>query len=243
MTSNCKYLFPFIAPPNGGKGTQTRLLNEKYQLPTFDMGATFRAIVKENTDPELKAEICSFIDNGRLVPVETVAKVFTVHFKRLMKACPDLPAFILDGFPRSKEQAEILDDFCKAEQGALVFGKAIYLNIGMDTVKKRATGRRFCTQENAHVYNINIDGFKPIESTTDGHTEWLCPIDNGVLFQRKDDAEETVVKRLREYALETDPLIEYFKNKNLLCEINGEQSPDQIASEIDQIILPFLAAS
>src|SRR5689334_3434828 len=108
-----KLLFPFVAPPNGGKGTQTRILSERYKLPTFDMGGTFRAILKEGQDPELAEELKFYMSQGKLVPVQTVLKVFTKGFEALAAKSPDAKGYILDGFPRNVEQAEGLMALCQ----------------------------------------------------------------------------------------------------------------------------------
>ena len=245
-----KLLFPFVAPPNGGKGTQTQILSERYQLPTFDMGSTFRAIMKEGRDPQLKAELESFMNNGKLVPVETVVKVFKKNFEVLAAQNPEAKGFILDGFPRSQEQAAALATLCQEWQATLA--KVIYLNVPMDVVKARATGRRFCSQDARHVYNVNDAKLAPkykkikadgsgVEIDAQGREVWQCTLDEAELIVRADDEPQTVEKRLVEYCKETDPLIAHYRQTQELAEINGDQSPDTVTQSIETVIHPILA--
>jgi adenylate kinase len=247
-----KFLFPFIAPPNGGKGTQTQILSERYNLPTFDMGATFRAILKEGKDPQLKAELESFMNNGKLVPVETVMKVFKKNFELLALAHPNAKGFILDGFPRNQDQANAFSELCTDWEAQLA--KVIYLNVSIDIVKMRATGRRFCSHNARHVYNIHDPKLAPkrekmkddhsgIDTDSQGRTVWLCDIDDAPLIIRPDDEPSTVEKRLIEYSKEADPLIAYFRKRQELAEINGEQDPDKVTQAIESLIQPILELS
>lgn len=246
-----KLLFPFVAPPNGGKGTQTQILSERYHLPTFDMGSTFRAIMKEGKDPELKAELESYMNNGKLVPISTVVRVFQKGFEDLAAQHPDARGFILDGFPRNREQADALMKLCQGWEAQL--SQAIYLNVGLDVVKTRATGRRFCSQNARHVYNVNDERLAPKQaqktpegvdaSDSQGRKVWLCDQDQAELIIRPDDEPATVEKRLAEYKKETDPLIAHLKEKGLLAEINGEQAPEKVTQTIESLIQPILGLS
>jgi adenylate kinase len=246
-----KLLFPFVAPPNGGKGTQTQILSERYHLPTFDMGSTFRAIMKEGKDPELKAELETYMNNGKLVPINTVVRVFQRGFEALVSEHPDAKGFILDGFPRNNEQAEALLELCKQWEAQL--SKAIYLNVSLKVVKERATGRRFCSQNARHVYNVNDEQLLPkhkkmnpdgsIAIDSQGRDIWICDIDQAELIVRADDEPQTVEKRLTEYQKETNPLIDHLQSKGLLAEINGEQAPEKVTLAIESIIQPIFGLS
>jgi adenylate kinase len=241
MVIEKKFLFPFIAPPNGGKGTQTNILATRYGLPVFDMGSTFRSILKEDRDPEMKAELESYMQQGQLVPIEIVVKVFKKNFQALMLANPDAPGFILDGFPRNLEQASAFEVFCLEEESLLSFTRAIYLNVSLDIVKRRATGRRFCSQNARHVYNIFIEGLKPASKTdTQGEITWYCHEDKAPLVLRPDDSEEVVEKRLLEYQAETEPLIEYYRSNNSLYEVDGNLSPVTVTESILKCLQPFI---
>ncbi len=245
-----KLLFPFVAPPNGGKGTQTQILSERYNLPTFDMGSTFRAIMKEGRDPQLKAELESFMNNGKLVPVETVVKIFKKNFEALAAQNPEAKGFILDGFPRSQDQASALATLCQEWQATLA--KVIYLNVPMDVVKARATGRRFCSQDARHVYNVNDAKLAPkykkmkadgtgVEVDAQGREVWQCTLDEAELIVRADDEPQTVEKRLVEYSKETDPLIAHYRQTQELAEINGDQAPEKVTQSIETVMHPILA--
>lgn len=246
-----KLLFPFIAPPNGGKGTQTRILSQRYKLPTFDMGATFRAILKEGADPELKAELESFMQQGKLLPDQTVAKVFQKNFEVLAQQHPQATGFIIDGFPRTLGQASALIDLCTAWGAKL--GKALYLNVSLATVEKRATGRRVCAQDESHVYNVNEPQFAPKQQKLNadgtpardalGQPIWLCDVDQAELVIRKDDHPDKVKTRLQEYSQQTDPIIDFFRQRGDLAEINGEQVASQVTTDIEAHLQPLLGLS
>ncbi|WP_373531000.1 adenylate kinase family protein [Vampirovibrio sp.] len=246
-----KLLFPFVAPPNGGKGTQTQILSERYHLPTFDMGSTFRAIMKEGKDPELKAELESYMNNGKLVPIKTVVKVFQKGLEALAADHSEAKGFILDGFPRNQEQADALLELCQHWEAEL--SKAIYLNVSLDIVKARATGRRFCSENARHVYNVNDECLAPkqqkispdgsIATDQQGRAIGLCDIDQAELIVRTDDEPQTVEKRLAEYQKETNPLIEHLQEKGYLAEINGEQAPEKVTLAIESLIQPILGLS
>ena len=165
-----KLLFPFVAPPNAGKGTQTQILSQRYPLPTFDMGATFRAIMKEGADPEAKAELETYMNAGRLVPVRTVAKVFKQHFEALARRSPDARGFILDGFPRNADQTQVFDELCQewhAHVGAVVHGDA---HVGAAANRNARVGAPmkldaaiFCTQAKEALVGL---GWKPAIATS-----------------------------------------------------------------------------
>ncbi len=243
-----KLLFPFIAPPNGGKGTQTKILSQRYNLPTFDMGATFRAILKEGADPELAKELQSYMGAGKLVPIATVVKVFRRGFETLASQNPTAKGFILDGFPRNKDQADALLKLTQ-EWGARI-AKVIYLNVPMTVVEQRATGRRFCAKDAGHLYNVNEPKFAPQakklkadgtpETDAQGREVWLCDVDGAELIVRADDEPATVQKRLAEYSQETDPLIDEFRKQGLLAEIKGDQAPETVTRDIEQVMQPLL---
>lgn len=243
-----KLLFPFIAPPNGGKGTQTQLLSERYYLPTFDMGATFRSILKEGHDPVLKAELDAYMGKGKLVPTNTVIKIFKKNFESLATKNPEAKGFIIDGFPRNAEQAN--DFFVLSQSWGASIVKVIYLNVGMNIVKSRAIGRRFCSLNSRHVYNINDATLTPtkfklnpdgtVYNDAQGNPIWLCNLDDAELVLRPDDLPQTVEKRLKEYSQETDPLIHFFRTQGKLFEVDGDQPPEKVTQAIESFIQPVL---
>lgn len=226
-----KFLIPFIAPPNGGKGTQTKRLRQKHDLPTFDMGATFRSILKEGKNPQLADEIKKYMNEGKLVPLEIVMKVFTAGFEELAQKNPNAKGFILDGFPRDLGQAQSLMALCK-KWGAEI-AKVVYLNVSNTTVEKRATGRRFCSKDATHVYNLNDPDFQPKDANK-------CDIDGEPLIIRDDDKPETVQKRLKEYAEQTNPIIDMFKKSGDLAEIDGERDADDVEVDVENALKDYL---
>lgn len=246
-----KLLFPFVAPPNAGKGTQTQILSQRYSLPTFDMGATFRAIMKEGADPEAKAELETYMNAGRLVPIATVGKVFKQHFEALAQRFPEARGFILDGFPRNAEQTQVFETLCQGWDARV--GAVIYLWVSSETVERRATGRRFCSKDAQHLYNINNPALAPRSKKImpDGQVAldakereiWLCDYDQAELIIRPDDEPEKVRVRLEEYAKETEPLLACFRAEGLLLEINGENLPEQVTQAIETHLRPLLALS
>jgi adenylate kinase len=246
-----KLLFPFVAPPNAGKGTQTQILSQRYDLPTFDMGSTFRAILKEGRDPQMKAELESFMNNGKLVPIDTVVKVFRKNFEALAAQHPEAKGFILDGFPRNVEQSEALDRLCEGWHARLA--QVIYLQVSTETVEQRATGRRFCSLDAQHLYNVNNAKLAPQHKrlTADGQVckdakgrdIWLCDQDQAELIIRPDDEPEKVQVRLGEYAKETDPLVSRMQATGLIATINGEETPEKVTLAIEAHLQPLLGLS
>lgn len=237
-----KLLFPFIAPPNGGKGTQTRVLTERYNLPTFDMGATFRAITKGEPDSDLAKRIKQYTDAGQLVPIQTVMEVFKKGFEQLAAQHQNAKGFILDGFPRSLEQANALLQLCQ-DWGAQI-GKAIYLNVPDEVVKNRAVGRRFCTKDAQHVYNILSDSQKPKNKRVEnGQDVWLCDVDSEPLEQRADDMPQKVETRLTSFRDDTQPVIDLFRTQGKLFEVNGNQPVQDVTRQITGEIEPVLNLS
>jgi len=242
-----KLLFPFIAPPNGGKGTQTKILTDKYGLPTFDMGATFRRIRNDEPDSELAQELQSFMDRGALVPTETVTRVFAKGLTDLAEENPKTKGFILDGFPRNAGQAEALAQKV-GEWGARI-AKVIYLNVPHETIVQRASGRRMCSQNDHRVYNVTFPEQMPKRQKLSngepvydqyGKPVWLCDEDGADLYIRKDDLPENVENRLKVYAEETAPILKFFKDKGLLVEIKGDSPLATVTRDIENSILPDL---
>ncbi len=246
-----KLILPFIAPPNGGKGTQTKILNDQYNLPTFDMGGTLRKVRKDEPNSELAQELSSYMDQGKLVPLNTLMKVFKVKFEELAANNPNAKGFILDGFPRSREQADALLSLCQ-EWGANI-AKVIYLNVSNAIVKDRSTGRRFCTVDGSHVYNVGVNAPQKLRPSTKktnadgtvatddkGREIWLCDKDQAELEVRKDDEPEKVEIRLTEYREQTEPVIQLFKDRNELAEVNGEQELAKVTHDIKSFVEPLL---
>lgn len=197
-----------LGAPGAGKGTQAAYIVEKYNLPHISTGDIFRRNIKERTEIGLIAK--SFIDKGQLVPDDVTMKIV----ENRIKESDCVNGFLLDGFPRTLPQAE---EFCKIANIDYV----IDIEIPFERLLHRLTGRRVCEKCNAS-YHIDFIG----ESET-------CEC-GGKLIHRDDDTEETVAKRIKVYTNQTQPLIDYYKNKGKLIPVNGDQAPEKVFEEIVQ---------
>lgn len=209
-----------IAPPAAGKGTQSQMICEKYQIPHISTGDLLRSETKKET--ELGKLIQSKMNNGELVTDDIVIELLSNRIKQ-----PDcLNGYVLDGFPRNVSQAikylEMLD------KSNLPLGDVIYLDLPKETAKKRIIGRLSCSNCGA-VYNDQIDESKPLKFG-------ICDKCNNTLSKREDDNEETFNKRYDTYINETYPLISFFENKGLLFKIDSSISVERTFNEIENII-------
>ncbi|MCX6819071.1 MAG: adenylate kinase [Candidatus Aenigmarchaeota archaeon] len=203
----------FLGMPGSGKGTQAKMTTEKYAIPHISTGDMFRQISKENN--VLGKKIKSLIDNGILV---SDVITFDVLKNRLEKTdCKN--GFILDGYPRNINQAKLLDKLTKIDF-------IIYIALSDKTVIKRLTSRRTCKQCGA-IYNIIYNQPKK---------QGICDKCGNELYQREDETEETIKKRLVVYKNETEPLVNYYKQKGMLREIKGEQDIGKIFEDIVKIL-------
>lgn len=207
-----------LGPPGAGKGTQAKLLIKKFGIPQISTGDILRAAVKDQTPMGIKAK--SFMDDGALVPDEVVVGIVS---ERLSKEdC--VSGFILDGFPRTVAQADSL----KVMLAGL--GKAIEHVVSMTVDKEellqRITGRRTC-KGCGKGYHIAFD--PPVVAG-------VCDDCGGDLFQRDDDREDTMRKRLDVYEQQTSPLIEYYANASILRAVDGVGSIDGIQQQILSIL-------
>jgi adenylate kinase len=203
-----------MGPPGAGKGTQAADLVARYQIPHISTGDMFRAAIKAGTALGLKAK--EYMDAGSLVPDEVTIGIVA---ERLAE--PDCSkGFLLDGFPRTVAQADALDKILvelKMELDGVV-------NIEVDEVKliERLTGRRICRQCGATYHMV----FNPPAG------EGICDKCGGELYQRSDDTLETAKNRLQVYNDQTQPLIEFYRAKGLLREINGDQEIAKVLQDI-----------
>jgi len=208
----------FLGPPGAGKGTQAKILVEKYGIPQISTGDMLREHVKKGTELGKKAK--EYMDKGQLVPDEIILSMVKERLSQ-----PDAQkGFILDGFPRTVAQAEALDKMLE-EMGRKI-EYVLALIVPDDELVERLTGRRTC-KNCGMMYHIK---FKPPK--VDGK----CDVCGGELYQRPDDNEETVRNRLKVYHESTAPLIEYYKKKGVLFEIDGTKSIEEITQEIINIL-------
>lgn len=208
----------FMGPPGAGKGTQAEHIVSEFQIPHISTGDAFRAAMSQGTP--LGVEAKSYVDKGLLVPDE-----ITNGIVRDRLAQPDCSTgFLLDGFPRTISQAESLD--VMLHQLDKKIDVVINLVVDRSFLLARLTGRRICKSCGATYHVI----FNPPSQ------EGVCDKCSGELYQRSDDTEEKVGTRLDEYSNKTAPLLDYYRNKGILREVNGEQDIHQVTAEISSIL-------
>ena len=203
----------FLGPPACGKGTQTNKLAKYFGFPHIDTGSLLRAEIKSGSENGKIAQ--QYIDKGLLVPVELVGAIIKNRLNQ--PDCKD--GFILDGFPRSIEQAEILEDIRRElDKDNEVDFRATYFDIDSEVLVSRIVNRRSCPVC-GEIYNLKYHPPKSGE---------ICDKCGVALTQRKDDNAETAQARFDTYYKETAPLIEYYKNKNVLSTIDADGSIDEV---------------
>ena len=203
-----------LGPPGAGKGTQAAGIVEKYNIPHISTGDIFRKNIKEGTELGKKAK--GFIDQGLLVPDELTVGLVTDRISQ-----PDCEkGFMLDGFPRNVAQAQHLDKYLK--EVGISLDKVVNIEVDKDILVGRAVGRRICKSCGA-TYHVE---FNPPKA--DG----VCDVCGGELYQRADDNEETVSKRIQVYLDETKPLVDYYRSQGIIANINGQQSIDKVFEDI-----------
>ena len=201
-----------IGPPGGGKGTQAKLLIEKFSIPQISTGDMLREHIKN--DSELGKEAKKYMNQGKLVPDQLILDMMQVRLKE--KDCNN--GYILDGFPRTIPQANGLDSLLKKIKQEL--DKVILLNVPDNIIVDRITGRRL-HPDSGRIYHIK---YNPPQNTG------LDDITNEKLIIRPDDQEETVKKRLKIYHDMTSPIIKHYK-KNLI-ELDGNQNINKVFNNI-----------
>ena len=208
----------FIAPP--AAGTQAELVVEKYHIPHISTGDILREISKE--DSEIGEYVRETLASGQLVKDEITYQL--IEDRLAKEDCKN--GYIIDGFPRNIDQAYKYDEILK--RLGYDIGNVIYLNIDKKTLEKRITGRRLCENCNA-IYNINDPKQTPKE-------ESVCDVCGGKLYQRTDDNLESFQTRYQTYEEKTSPIIEHYKEMNVLREINGDDTIENIFKQIEEII-------
>lgn len=211
----------FLGPPACGKGTQTEKLAKYLDFPHVDTGSLLRAEIKNETPDGKVAK--SYIDKGNLVPLDLVAKIIKNRLSQ--QDCKN--GYVLDGYPRSLEQADKLDVINKEINGdEKVDFRAIYFDIDTNVLVERIVNRRSCPVC-GEIYNLE---FKPPKVA--GH----CDNDGAELTQRKDDTKEVAQARFDTYFHETAPLIDYYKNKGVLKTIDANGTIDEVWERLLKVI-------
>ena len=207
-----------LGGPGAGKGTQAKIISEKYQIPHISTGDIFRANIKEGTELGKKAK--TYMDAGALVPDELVVDL--VADRLTWEDAKD--GFVLDGFPRTIPQAEALTSALSDMGTRLDF--AIDIEVPDQNIIDRMGGRRACVNCGATYHIVNIPP----------KTEGICDKCGNELILRDDDKPETVKKRLDVYHEQTQPLIDYYKDLDLLKEVDGTVTMDEVFQAITAIL-------
>lgn len=208
----------FMGPPGAGKGTQAEKIIENYQIPHISTGDMFRKAIKDQT--ELGMEAKRYMDQGALVPDHVTIGIV----KDRLSESDCKSGFLLDGFPRTVDQAKALDEILTSLDSKIDY--VINIDVDLDILKERLTGRRICRSCGATYHMI----FNPPA------VAGTCDKCGGELYQRKDDNEETVGNRLDVYVSLTKPLLDYYSLAGNLVNINGQQSIDLVFAEIQDVL-------
>ncbi len=207
-----------LGPPGAGKGTQAEKIVEKYGIVHISTGDIFRANLKGNTPLGQKAK--EYMDKGLLVPDDLTVEMVK---DRLEQEDVKANGYMLDGFPRTLNQASALDQMLSEKNDKLDCALAITVDYKLLT--ERIVGRRLC--KCGASYHIS---FNPPAK------EGICDKCGSELYQRDDDKEETVVTRLEEYDEKTLPLINYYKDKGILREVNGQKDIEEVTNDIYAVL-------
>lgn len=207
-----------LGAPGAGKGTQAKKIAEKYNIPHISTGDIFRANIKSGTELGKKAK--EYMDQGLLVPDELVVDLVVDRVAK--EDCVN--GYVLDGFPRTIPQAEALDKALEAIGEKMDY--AINVEVPDENIIRRMSGRRACVSCGATYHLQNIPPKK----------EGICNICSAELILREDDKPETVEKRLKVYHEQTQPLIDYYTEKNIVLEVDGTKDIDEIFNAIVKVL-------
>nr|WP_263314995.1 adenylate kinase [Mammaliicoccus sp. Marseille-Q6498] len=207
--------------PGAGKGTQASEIVKKYPIPHISTGDMFRKAIKDETD--LGKEAKSYMDRGELVPDEV-----TIGIVRERLAEEDAKkGFLLDGFPRTVEQADALNEIL-SELGRQV-DAVVNIEVPEEELMNRLTGRRICETCGTTYHLV----FNPPK------VEGICDLDGGKLYQREDDNPETVANRLSVNVKQTKPLLDFYENQGVLKNIDGSRQIENVTEDVIQIVESF----
>jgi len=207
-----------FGPPGAGKGTQADRLRSDFRLPYISTGDMLRDNVREGT--ELGKDAQKYMDAGELVPDDVIVAMAAER----LGADDAKDGFILDGFPRTLEQGEALDEQL-SDSGRRVTA-ALLIDVPDEEVVRRISGRRVCVKS-GHNYHVDFDPPK---------REGVCDQDGTRLMQRDDDKPDVVQNRLRVYHEQTEPLIDYYDQRGLMRRIDGTRSPADVHDHIRAMI-------
>lgn len=203
-----------MGPPGAGKGTQAEIISEKLSIPHISSGDLFRENFKNDTELGKKAR--AFMDSGKLVPDDITISMVAERLSR--QDCKN--GALLDGFPRTPFQANELDKILKENGNAI--NCVPYIKVSDRDLLERLTGRWTCKAA-GHIYH---EKFNPPKNPG------ICDIDGSPLYQREDDKKETIEKRLAVFHEQTAPLVEYYREKNLLVEVDGTRPIEEVSETL-----------
>ncbi|MDE5546406.1 MAG: adenylate kinase, partial [Anaeroplasmataceae bacterium] len=204
--------------PGAGKGTQAANIKEYYHIPHISTGDMFRAAIKNQTKLGLTAK--EYMDKGALVPDEVTIGI--VQERLLEDDCKK--GFLLDGFPRTIAQAESLESFLK--ENGIVLDAVLDVDVPAEILVRRMVGRRVCKGCGA-TYHVEFNAPKQ---------EGICDVCGTKLIQRNDDTLETAENRLNVYDKQTAPLLKFYKERNLLKTVDGNQALDKVFEDIKAVL-------
>ena len=207
-----------LGPPGAGKGTQAKLLQDQYSACQVSTGDILRSAVREQTP--IGKEASEYINRGALVPDDVIVKLVAERLKA--KDCDN--GFILDGFPRTINQAQSLQEILNAR--GLTLDRVLSIEVPQKLIVERLAGRRTCKGCGA-LYHTTFDPPK---------TNGVCERCGGELYQREDDREETIKARLVTYDQQTAPLIGYYRERGMLSNIDGVGTVDEIHGRMSQAL-------
>lgn len=203
-----------LGPPGAGKGTQAKNISEKFGLPHISSGNIFRENLKNQTELGKKAE--EYMNRGELVPDDITISMIRERLSR-----PDCnEGALLDGFPRTPAQAKALDEMLSDFDGQV--DAVPYIKVPENELVERLSGRLTCRAE-GHIFHQK---YNPPQEPG------VCDYDGSELYQREDDRPETVKRRIRVYIEQTQPLIDYYHEKSVLIEIDGDQSIEDVTRDL-----------
>jgi adenylate kinase len=205
----------FLGPPGAGKGTQAKLLSQRMGFLHLSTGDLLREAVKNQTPLGKKAK--EYMDRGELVPDELIVQL-------IEETMPKDGNVILDGFPRTVNQALALEEMLKAKDEKI--SKVLFFDVPDEVIIDRLSGRRVCSKCGA-VYHVKYNLPK---------IEGVCDLCGGSLVQRDDDKEEVVKKRLEVYRKQTQPLIEFYQDRGIIYRLDAEKGVEELFKEVKGLV-------
>ena len=206
-----------LGPPGAGKGTQAKSISNRYSIPHISTGDIFRKNISEETPLGIEAK--GYMDKGLLVPDEVTINM--VKDRLTWEDCKN--GYLLDGFPRTVAQAEALEAFLNSRDEKI--DTALLIDVPKEFILERMTGRRVCLSCGAS-YHVKFNPTK---------VEGICDVCGSEVVQRKDDREDTVRERLDVYERQTQPLIDFYKEKNLLSTVDGTKAINEVFNDICEL--------